>query len=371
MNHFFQLEASGIAPSNNLNHKDKSMKYTKLGRTDLEVSRICLGTMTWGRQNTEAEGHEQMDYALDQGVNFWDTAEMYAVPPTAETYGKTETIMGTWFAKNQSKRKDVILATKIAGPGLPWVRNGTNKIDRTNILKAVEDSLKRLQTDYIDLYQLHWPNRGSYHFGQHWRYEPKFNKKAVEDNMVEVLETLKELIQSGKIRHVGLSDETTWGTTRWVNLADQLNLPRMISLQNEYSLLCRLFETDLQEACMAEDISFLPWSPLATGMLSGKYLDGARPKGTRWSLSNATAPRDTEQAQDAVRAYIKVAKKHGLDVCQMALAFVNSRSFVASNIIGATSMEQLKSNIASIDLELSQDCLEDLHRVYVDFPVPY
>lgn len=347
------------------------MKYTKLGRTDLEVSQICLGTMTWGRQNTQADGHAQMDYALGQGVNFWDTAEMYAVPPNAQTYGKTEEIIGTWFAKNKTKRGEVILATKIAGVGLPWVRGGKSVIDRKNILEAVEESLKRLQTDYIDLYQLHWPNRGSYHFGQHWTYHPQFKKKSIEENMVEVLETLQDLITSGKIRHVGLSDETAWGTTRWVNLADQLNLPRMISIQNEYSLLCRIFEPDLLEVCVAEDVSFLPWSPLATGMLSGKYLDGARPAGTRWTLLNGPSDRDTDQAQDAVRAYIKVAQKHGLDACQMALAFVNSRPFVDSNIIGATSIDQLRDNIASIDIVLSEECLKDIHAVYKDFPVVY
>lgn len=346
------------------------MKYKKLGRTDLEVSEICLGTMTWGKQNTEAEGHAQMDYALEKGVNFWDTAEMYAIPPTAETYGKTEEIIGTWFANNKAKRKDVVLATKIAGVGLSWVRDGNNRIDRKNVLAAVEDSLKRLQTDYIDLYQLHWPNRGSYHFGQHWEYAPQFDKIKIEDNMVEVLETLKELIADGKIRHVGLSDETAWGITRWTNLADKLDLPRMASIQNEYSLLCRLAETDVQEACAAEDVSFLPWSPLAMGMLSGKYLDGARPAGTRWTLMD-NPPRDTQLGQDAVRAYMDVAKKHGLDVCQMALAFVNSRPFVTSNIIGATNMEQLKSNISSVEVKLNKECLKDISDIYHRFPAPF
>ena len=347
------------------------MQYRKLGRTGLDVSLICLGTMTWGRQNTEADGHEQMDYALDQGVNFWDTAEMYAVPPTPDTYGKTEEIIGTWFAKNPEKRSDVILASKIAGPGLGWVRGGNYTIDRANILEAVEASLKRLQTDYIDLYQLHWPNRGSYHFGQHWRYNPSFNTVAEEENFIEVLETLDGLVQEGKLRHIGLSDESAWGTMKYLELSRVHNLPRMQSIQNEYSLMCRLFEQDLQEIAIAEDCGLLAWSPLATGMISGKYLDGARPEGTRWTLEHRGIARDTKQANEAVKAYIAVAEKHGLDVCQMALAFVNRQPFVTANIIGATSMDQLKSNIASIDLELSQDVLDDIEGVYKDYPVPY
>ena len=346
------------------------MKYKKLGRTDIDVSLICLGTMTWGRQNTEAEGHEQMDYALDQGVNFWDTAEMYAIPPTAETYGKTEEIIGTWFAKT-GRREEVVLATKIAGPGLGWVRGGENIIDRKNILEAVESSLQRLQTDYIDLYQLHWPNRGSYHFSQHWNYKAVFEREAVEENFIEVLETLDECIRAGKIRHIGLSDETEWGTMKYLELAEKRSLPRMQSVQNEYSLTCRLFEPGFGEIAIAEDCGLLAWSPLAAGMLSGKYLDGARPDGTRWTLLSSKPARDTAQANEAVKRYIAVANKHGLDVTQMALAFVNSRPFVTANIIGATPMEQLKSNIASIDIDLSNDVLEDIEAVYKDFSIPY
>jgi len=347
------------------------MQYRKLGRTDLDVSVICLGTMTWGRQNSEAEGHEQMDYALDRGVNFWDTAEMYAVPPTPDTYGKTEEVIGSWFVANPSKRKDVILASKVAGPGVGWIREDGYKIDRANILAAVEASLKRLQTDYIDLYQLHWPNRGSYHFGQQWNYNPRFNAAKEEENFIEVLETLGELIKAGKIRHIGLSDETAWGTSKYLELSNKLGLPRMESIQNEYSLLCRLFEQDFQEIAIAEDCGLLAWSPLATGMISGKYLDGVRPNGTRWTLETRGLARDTQQANDAVRAYMKVAKKHGLDVCQMALAFVNMQPFVTSNIIGATNMEQLKSNIDSINIQLGQDVLQDIQAVYRDYPMPY
>lgn len=346
------------------------MKYHKLGRTGLDVSVICLGTMTWGRQNTEAEGHEQMDYALDQGVNFWDTAEMYAIPPTAETYGKTEEIIGTWFAKT-GRRDEVILASKIAGPGMSWVRDGNAIIDRKNIMEAVETSLKRLQTDYIDLYQLHWPNRGSYHFSRHWSYAPDFDKEAVEANFIEVLETLDECIKAGKIRHIGLSDETEWGTMKYLELSEKHGLPRMQSIQNEYSLTCRLFEPGFGELALAENCGLLAWSPLTRGMISGKYLDGARPEGARLTITPTKENRDTPQCNDAIKAYIAVAEKHGLDVTQMALAFVNSRPFLTSNIIGATTMEQLKSNIASIDLELSSDVLGDIESVYKDYPIPY
>ena len=345
------------------------MQYRKLGRTGLDVSVICLGTMTWGRQNTESDGHAQMDYALSRGVNFFDTAEMYAVPPNPQTYGKTEEIIGTWFAARKNRDK-IILASKIAGPGLRWIRDGGNKIDRANILKAVESSLKRLRTDYIDLYQLHWPNRGSYHFRDNWGYDPQFDARAVTDNFLEVLETLDELVKSGKIRHAGLSNETAWGVMKYLRLSDEKNLPRMVSIQNEYSLLHRLFEPELHEVALAENIGLLAWSPLATGMLSGKYLDGTRPKGSRWTLLSSIE-RDTPQAQDAVRAYMAVAKKHGLDVCQMALAFVNARPFVTANIIGATTLGQLKINIDSIDLKLSPAVLADIDAVYRECPVPY
>ncbi|MCB1592079.1 MAG: aldo/keto reductase [Alphaproteobacteria bacterium] len=346
------------------------MIYRPLGRTGLKVSVICLGTMTWGRQNTEEEGHAQMDYALGRGVNFFDTAEMYAVPPNASTYGKTEAIIGTWFRKT-GNRDRVILASKVAGPGLPWVRGGKAIIDRANIKAAVEGSLKRLQTDYIDLYQLHWPNRGSYSFNQIWGYSPNFDVEGVRDNFLEVLDTLDGLVKEGKIRHAGLSNETAWGTMQWLRLSEEKGLPRMASIQNEYSLLYRLFEPDMHEVAITEDIGLLAWSPLATGMLSGKYLDGKRPAGSRWTLLSGGSARDTEQANKAVRTYMEVAKRHGLDVCQMALAFVNTRPFVTSNIIGATTMDQLKTNIDSIDVQLSPQVLADIDKVRRDFPIPY
>ncbi|MCS6959393.1 MAG: aldo/keto reductase [Pseudanabaenaceae cyanobacterium SKYGB_i_bin29] len=346
------------------------MEYRELGKTGVKVSVLCLGTMTWGRQNTEAEGHAQMDYALDRGINFWDTAELYAIPPTADTYGKTETIIGTWFA-SRKKRDQVILATKIAGPGLSWIRNG-EKYDRRNIFLAVEGSLKRLQTDYIDLYQLHWPNRGSYHFSRHWQYAPQFDRSEVEANMIEVLQALQDLIQQGKIRFIGLSNETAWGTMTYLHLAEKLNLPRVVSIQNEYSLLCRLFEPDLHEIAVTEKVGLLAWSPLATGMLTGKYLDGQRPPGSRWTLpGNMNSHRNTKQANSAVHAYKAVAAKHGLSLPQMALAFVRRQPFVTAAIIGATTMDQLRHNIDSIGVELSPDVLADIEAVRRDYPMPY
>lgn len=346
------------------------MKYKKLGRTGLDVSLICLGTMTWGRQNNEAEGHAQMDYAITQGVNFFDTAEMYAVPPTPDTYGKTEEIIGTWLVSRKNRDK-VILASKIAGPGLAWVRGGKSVIDRKNIIAALEASLKRLQTDYIDLYQLHWPNRGSYHFQQNWHYNPQFDADEIRSNFIEVLETLDEQIKAGKIRHIGLSNETAWGILNWLRLSEDRGLPRMASIQNEYSLLCRHFQTDLQEISHAEDCGLLAWSPLARGILSGKYLNGARPPGARLSIEVREERRDTPECNAAVQAYIEIAKKHGLDPCQMALAFVNRQSFVTSNIIGATNLDQLKTNIASVNVNLTDDVLDDIHAVYRRYPLPY
>lgn len=346
------------------------MEYRKLGRTGLDISAIGLGTMTWGFQNTQDEGFEQMDYALEQGVNFFDTAEMYAIPPTASTFGTTETIIGNWFASRQNREK-IILATKITGPGLPWIRDGKNLIDKKNVKLAVEASLKRLQTDYIDLYQLHWPNRGSYHFGQIWGFDPKFDVKAEEDNFLEVLHTMNELIQSGKIRHIGISNETAWGVSKWLQLAENNNSPRMASIQNEYSLLCRHFEPDLSEIAIHEYCGLLAWSPLCRGMLSGKYLDGARPEGARLTIETRPDHRSYPQTDLAIREYIELAKRHDLDTCQMALAFVTEKSFVTSTLIGATNMQQLKSNIDSISLKLSTEVKEGIENIRRDHPMPF
>lgn len=340
------------------------MEYRKLGRTELDISVIGLGTMTWGFQNTQEQGFEQMDYALEQGINFFDTAEMYAIPPSEQTFGTTETIIGNWFASRLNREK-IILASKIAGPGLAWIR------DNKNIIKAVEGSLKRLQTDYIDLYQLHWPNRGSYHFGKIWEFTPKFDKQAEEDNFLEVLSILQELIKAGKIRHIGLSNETAWGLTKWLQLAEKNNLPRMASIQNEYSLLCRHFEPDLSEIAIHEDCGLLAWSPLARGMLSGKYLNGARPEGARITIETRPEHRVLPQTDAAIKKYVALAKQLGLDPCQMALAFVNEQDFVSSTLIGATNMEQLKSNIDSISLKLSAEVYEGIDKIRREFPSLY
>ena len=347
------------------------MQKRRLGRTDLFVSELCLGTMTWGSQNTQDDAFEQMDYALTQGINFFDTAELYPVPPAAETYASTEEMIGAWLQERKC-RNDIILATKIAGPGLPWIRNGTARLDRTNVIAAVEASLKRLKTSYIDLYQLHWPNRPHYHFGQHWAFNPSsVDPKAEIDSFHEVLETLHDLIRLGKIRHVGLSNESAWGVMRHLRLSDEKRLPRIVSIQNEYNLTCRLFEPDLSEVSLHEQVSLLAYSPLSTGAISGKYLNGALPEGSRRTLPQRNVHRANPMTDMAITAYINVARKHHLDVCQMALAFVLSRPFVTSAIIGATRMEQLKSNIGAVKVQLSAETLRDIEAVHRQFPVPY
>jgi len=346
------------------------VEYKKLGRTGLDISVIGLGTMTWGLQNTQAEGFEQMDYALEQGVNFFDTAEMYAIPPSEPTFGATETIIGNWFA-SRSNRDKVILTSKIAGPGLPWIREGKSYIDKKNILQALEGSLKRLKTDYIDLYQLHWPNRGSYHFGQIWHYSPRFNVQAEEDNFLEVLHTFQLLIKEGKIRHIGLSNETAWGLTKWLQLAEQNNLPRMASIQNEYSLLCRHFEPDLSEIAIHEDCGLLAWSPLSRGLLSGKYLNGARPRGARLTIETRPEHRVSASTDAAVKKYTGLAKRYDLDPCQMALAFVNDQPFVTATLTGATNMQQLKNNIASISVKLPTEVYDEIDKIRREFPMLY
>jgi aryl-alcohol dehydrogenase-like predicted oxidoreductase len=346
------------------------VEYRKLGQTELQVSVIGLGTMTWGFQNTQAQGFEQMDYALEQGINFFDTAEMYAIPPSEKTFGTTETIIGHWFT-SRANREKIILASKITGPGLPWVRDGKNYIDKKNILQAVEDSLKRLQTDYIDLYQLHWPNRGSYHFGQIWNYAPKFDARAEEENFLEVLYTMQGLIQEGKIRHIGLSNETAWGMSKWLQIAKENNLPRMASIQNEYSLLCRHFEPDLSEIAIHEDCGLLAWSPLARGLLSGKYLNGARPEGARITIETRPEHRVLPQTDAAIKKYVELAKQYELDACQMALAFVNDQAFVTSTLIGATNMKQLKSNIDSIAVKLPAEVYQGIDSIRREFPMLY
>ena len=346
------------------------MEYRKLGRTDLDISLIGLGTMTWGWQNSQDEGFEQMDYALERGINFFDTAEMYAIPPSPERFGSTETIMGNWFKARQNRHK-VILASKMAGPGLPWLREGNNYINKENILKAVEGSLSRLQTDYMDLYQLHWPNRGSYHFGKTWDFAPNFDAQAQQENFLEVLHVFQGLINEGKIRHIGLSNETAWGLTNWLQIAKDEGLPRMASIQNEYSLLCRHFEQDLSEITLHEDCGLLAWSPLARGILSGKYLNGAKPEGARLTLETRPEHRVGLQVDLATQKYIDLANEFDLDPCQMALAFVNRQPFVSSTLIGATTMGQLRSNIDSISVKLSQEVLQGIQKIRREHPMPF
>ncbi len=350
--------------------KDSPLKFRKLGRSDLEVSLIGLGTMTWGSQNTEQEAHEQIDYALDQGVNFLDTAELYPVPPKRETHATTETYIGNWLEKT-GRRKDVVLASKIAGLGFSHVREGKNKVDGKNLKPALHDSLKRLKTDYLDLYQLHWPNRPFYHFQKHWHFKPTDDSKREIASIVEVLETLQGFIKEGKIRHFGLSNETAWGMMTFIHQSEKLDLPRPVSIQNEYSLLCRLFEPDLHEIALAEDCGLLAWSPLCRGILSGKYLDGKMPKGSRLSIDPREERRTTKQYEEATRSYVDLAKEQGLDPCQMALAFVNSRPFVTSTLIGATSMDQLKTNIGSIDIELSSEVEKAIQKIWKLYPIPW
>ncbi len=341
------------------------MKMKTLGRTDISVSQICLGTMTWGRQNTEAEGHQQMDYAVEQGINFFDTAEMYAVPPDASTYGKTEEIIGTWF-RNSGRRNDIVLASKVAGGGRPWVRGGRG-IDGPSVREAVEGSLKRLQTDRIDLYQIHWPRRGHYHFEGSWDYNPYLqDKQSVVPNMLEVLQVMGELVREGKILNFGLSNESAWGTMQYLKLSMELGLPRVQTIQNEYNFLRRYYDMDLAELAFHEDVGLLAYSPLAAGAISGKYLGGVLPEGTRGAVAGS-AYRNNQYTEPAIRAYIALAEKHGLDVCQMAIAFCLTKPFMTSVIIGATTMEQLRTNIGAADVELSEAVLSEIQQIFMRY----
>ncbi|WP_417785623.1 NADP(H)-dependent aldo-keto reductase [Tenacibaculum sp.] len=344
------------------------MKYTTLPNTDVKVSKICLGTMTWGRQNTEAEGHEQMDYALEQGVNFFDTAELYSVPATPETYGATEKIIGSWFKKTGNRDK-VVLASKIAGGGDYTAHIRTGGFNRKNISEAIEGSLKRLQTDYIDLYQLHWPDRGVNCFGVR-DYPYKTSAKEAEKHL-EILETLNNFVKQGKIKHVGLSNETPWGTMKYLQIAEQHGLPRMVTIQNSYSLIHRGYEVGMSEVSMRENIGLLAYSPLAQGVLTGKYIDGKTPEGARGTLFPRFIARyKNEGSEKAVLEYKKIANKHGLTLTELSLAYINQLPFVTSNIIGATKMSQLKENINSINIELSDDVLEEIEAVHKVIPNP-
>jgi aryl-alcohol dehydrogenase-like predicted oxidoreductase len=345
------------------------MQYRKLGNTDIDVSVICLGTMTWGQQNTLEQGFEQMDYALSQGVNFFDTAELYSIPPKAETYGSTETIIGEWL-RTTGNRDKIILASKMAGPGegwIPHIRDGKSKFDRSDVGKAVDASLKRLQTDYIDLYQLHWPQRKTNFFGQ-LGFETPGEEQLTP--IAETLEALNEQIKAGKIRHIGLSNETSWGVMQFLHAAEQAGLPRIVSIQNPYSLLNRTYEVGMAEISWRERVGLLAYSPLGFGVLSGKYLGGATPEGARMTLFPSYTRYSSPAAIAATEKYVELARAHDLDPAQMALAYVNTRSFLTSTIVGATSMEQLRSNIASIDVKLSTDVLEGIEAIHNEHANP-
>lgn len=347
------------------------MQRRQLGRTGIEVSALCLGSMTWGTQNTEAEGHAQIDMALDRGVDFIDTAEMYPVNPIAkETIGRTEEIIGTWVART-GRRGDVVLATKHSGEGMQHARDGA-PISSETIPQAIEGSLKRLQTDVIDLYQFHWPNRGSYMFRQNWTFDPSGqDPAATRAHMEDALGALEREVERGTIRAFGLSNESAWGTAQWLRVADEVGGPRVASIQNEYSLMCRLFDTDLAELSVNEDVGLLAFSPLAAGLLTGKYQGGAVPEGSRLSLNETLGGRKTDRAFVAVDAYLAVARRFGLDPVQMALAWCLTRPFMTSAIFGATSMEQLDLALSAAEVTLSEEVLEALDDTHKAHPMPY
>ena len=337
------------------------MNYTNLGQTNIRVSKLCLGSMTWGEQNTEQQGHQQLDYALERGINFIDTAEMYPVPPKAETQGLTETYIGNWLKTR--KRDEVVIATKIAGPAiwLPWVREGNSRLNAGNISTAVDASLKRLQTDYIDLYQLHWPDRPTNYFGE-LGYFHKEDPKTTPIH--ETLAALQKLIAAGKIRAIGLSNETPWGMMKFIEAAQYHDLPRVVSIQNPYSLLNRVFEIGHAEVAHRESVGLLAYSPLAFGVLSGKYLNGNKPAGSRMALFSHFDRYSTAQAMEATASYQQIADEYRISLAQMALAYVNSRSFLTSNIIGATSIAQLEEDIDSLDIRLEKKCLQKIEAIH-------
>jgi len=343
------------------------MKFKKLGTTDLDVSLICLGTMTWGTQNSEKDAFEQMDYSIGQGINFFDTAELYSVPPTAESYGKTEIMIGNWFEKRKNREK-IILASKVAGPGCEWIRGGGNNFNEKNISEAIDGSLKRLKTDYIDLYQLHWPERSTNCFG---RREFTLRKDEKEWNDFEnILHTLNKFIKDGKIRYIGMSNETPYGLSKYLELSKNKNLPRMMSVQNPYSLVNRTYEIGMSEISIREKCGLLVYYPLAAGALSGKYRNNQMPKNSRLSLFKGWERMINPLAMKAYDEYYKLAKENNLTMVQLAQAFVNSRPFVTSNIIGATTMGQLKENIDSTNIELSEEIMEKINLIHNSNPNP-
>ena len=343
------------------------MRFKKLGNTDLEVSLICLGTMTWGTQNSEKDAFQQMDYSLEKGINFFDTAELYSVPPTAESYGKTEIMIGNWFEKRKNRNK-IILASKVAGPGCDWIRGGENNFNELKIGEAIDGSLKRLKTDYIDLYQLHWPERSTNCFGRR-EYVLKEDERQW-NGFEQILEALKKFIKSGKIRYIGMSNETPYGLSKYLELSKSKNLPRMMSVQNPYSLVNRTYEIGMSEISIREKCGLLVYYPLAAGALSGKYRNGKMPKNSRLALFKGWERMINPLAMKAYDEYFKLAKENNLTMVQLAQAFVNSRPFVTSNIIGATTMDQLKENISCIDIELSKEILDKINLIHNNNPNP-
>ena len=343
------------------------MKFRKLGTTNVDVSVICLGTMTWGEQNTQKEAFEQMDYASEMGVNFFDTAELYPVPPGAKTYGRTEQMIGNWF-KEKKNREKIFLATKFAGPRCNWIRGGENNFNEKNISAAIEGSLKRLKTDYIDLYQLHWPERAANNFGQigyiHKDKEGKWN------DFESILKILEKFIKSGKIKYVGVSNETPYGLSKYLEISQNQNLPRMMSIQNPYSLVNRTYEIGLSEISIRDKCGLLAYYPLATGYLSGKYRNNQKPKNSRQALFKGWERFGNPRALRSYDKYYDLAKEFKMSATQLALAFVNSRDFVTSNIIGATSLSQLKENISSIDIDLNDEIIEKINLINSENPNP-
>ena len=343
------------------------MKFRKLGTTDIDVSLICLGTMTWGTQNTEKDAFEQMDYAVSQGINFFDTAEIYSVPPTSESYGKTEVMIGNWFEKRKNRDK-IILASKVAGPGCDWIRGGGNNFDEKKIGEAIDGSLKRLKTDYIDLYQLHWPERSTNFFG---RRDYLFNNKEGNWNSFEsILEALEKYIKSGKIRHIGMSNETPYGLSRYLEISKNKGAPRMMSVQNPYNLVNRTYEIGMSEISIREKCGLLVYYPLAAGGLSGKYRNGKMPKDSRMALFKGWERHLNPLAMQAYDKYFKLAKDFNLTMVQLAQSFVNSRPFVTSNIIGATTMDQLKENVESINIEFTDEMMDRVNEIHNNNPNP-
>ena len=343
------------------------MKFKKLGNTDLDVSLICLGTMTWGTQNTEKDAFEQMDYSVSQGVNFFDTAEIYSVPPTSDSYGKTEVMIGNWFEKRKNRDK-IILASKVAGPGCDWIRGGGNNFDEKKIGEAIDGSLKRLKTDYIDLYQLHWPERSTNFFG---RRDYSYNNKEGEWNSFEnILDALGKYIKSGKIRYIGMSNETPYGLSRYLEISKNKGAPRMMSVQNPYSLVNRTYEIGMSEISIRQKCGLLVYYPLAAGALSGKYRNGEMPKNSRMALFKGWERHLNPLAMRAYDEYYKLAKDFNLTMVQLAQSFVNSRSFVTSNIIGATTMEQLKENIDSVNIDFTDEMMERVDKIHNENPNP-